>query len=257
VAAQQQLPSPFGHDPTAPPWSVIEAEDPEPVRDLEDVVGVRRRFHNTSMPDAPGLVLTVTETLPEPGPGPREAAYARLLRLLSTLKLYYRLFSLSGDVLPAGIDFVERDLGIDRPGDEIVRPSFDGVLDVEQDVERFTILTLELEDDPPRDGDRAQAVGFTIDPAIGLNQLHGYVAKCTKSAWASVRATAGSVRLRMTKNGKTVGVVTDKAGGGPSGTVGASTPTKATFDVCVRGLEAGSFYTISGAWIRGKGGGCP
>jgi hypothetical protein len=260
MAIQLQAPSPFGHDPTAPPFSVIEAEDPQPVRDEpigEDVAAIRRRFHNTSMPDAPGLQLSMAEMITVAGDNPRVATEERLLRLMGKLKLYYRTFRPRAGEPPSGIEFLDKDLGIEAPADKDIRPSFAGISDLEEDVERLIVFTLELLADPPRDSDPPLAVGVTIDPPIGLNVLHGYVAKCTTSAWASVRATAGAVRLRVTRSGVTVGLTTDSAGGGGSKTVGASTNTKATFDAAVRGLESGSYYKISTGWIRGSGGGCP
>ena len=46
----------FGHDPTHPPFNVIEREPATLVRDdsiRPDEAGVRQRFHNISMPMRP------------------------------------------------------------------------------------------------------------------------------------------------------------------------------------------------------------
>jgi hypothetical protein len=251
-----QTPSAFGHDPTDPPFRVIDATPPEPVRDESigaNEAGVRQRFRNISMPEAPPLQLTVTERFAEPpSEEARAAAEEQLLARLSRLRLYYRVFE-----PPPGIEYQYEDLGIEpQPGEE-VRPSFDNIRDLERDVQSLIVWTLELVADRPREDEPPLAVGVTLDPSINYNQLHGYVAKCCKSAWAYVRATAGGVRLRVTRNGVTVGVASDWAGGGTSACVGASTSTKATFDAAVRGLKNGSYYYISYGWIRGTGGGCP
>jgi hypothetical protein len=260
----RQQPSPFGHDPDFPPWRVIDYGEPQLLRDApadKQTVAVRRTFHNTSMPEAPRLQLTVTETLADPGDAAaRTAAEERLLHLIR-MQLYYRMFDpREMDVPRLGVKFLDEQEGIRPPAEEDTRLPFEGILDLEEKlaekVERVTVLTLELLADPPREDDPPLAVGVTIDPPIGLNQLHGYVAKCTKSAYASVRALAGSVRLRVTRNGVSLGAVEDKAGGSASPSVGASTPTKATYDAAVRGLAAGSDYRISLGWVRGSGGGC-
>ena len=251
-----QTPSAFGHDPTDPPFSVIDASSPEPVRDESigtDEAGMRQRFYNISMPEAPALQLTVTERLAEPPNNEaRAAAEERLLGRLRRVRLYYRMFEPT-----PGLEYQYEDLEIEPPADEEVQPSFDNIGDLEQDVKSLTIWTLELLADPPREDEPPSAVGVTLDPSINEGDLHGYVAKCTKSAWAYVRATAGGVRLRVTRNGVSVGVASDYAGGGTSTTVGASTSTKATFDAAVRGLKDGSHYYISYGWERGGGGACP
>jgi hypothetical protein len=255
MALQLQTPSAFGHDPTDPPFSVIDARAPEPVRDESigaDEAGVRQRFHNSSMPEAPALQLTVTERLTEPpSEEARKAAEKPLLARLSRLRLYYRLFK-----PPPGVEYQYEDLEIEPPADEEIPPSFEDVRGLEQDVESLIVWTLELLADRPREDEPPLAVGVTLDPSINYGDLHGYVAKCTKSAWAYVRATAGGVRLRVYRKGVSVGVTSDWAGGGTSATVGASTSTRATFDAAVRGLQNGSYYYISYGWTRGTGGGC-
>jgi hypothetical protein len=258
-----QPPSPFGHDPDFPPWRVIDSDQPQLLDDVpadEKTVAVRRTFHNTSTPDARGLQLTVTETLPDPDPGAwavRVAAEQRLVRLVGKLQLYYRAFDPAevGEP-PAGVELLDEQEGIRPPAEEDTKPSFEGILYHEKGVERLTVLTLEFLADPPRDQDPPLAVGVTIDPPIGLNELHGYVAKCTTSVTASVRALAGRVRLRVTRNGISLRAVEDQAGGDASPSINASTPTKATYDASVRGLATGSDYRISVGWVRGSGGGC-
>jgi len=247
--------SPFGHDPTNPPFNVIDAEPPRPVRDDSigpDEAGVRQQFRNISMPEAPPLQLTVTERFAEPpSDQARAAAEKRLLGRLSRLRLYYREF----EPLP-GIEYQYEDLEIEEPAGEEVRPSFDNVRDLERDVQRLTIWTLELVADRPYEDEPPHAVGVTLDPSINYWEVDGYKAHCTKAAWASVLATAGGVWLRVTRNGRTVGVTSDWAGGAGSATIGASTSTRATFDAAVRGRQNGSYYTISYGWVRGSGGGC-
>ena len=123
-------------------------------------------------------------------------------------------------------------------------------------MQSLTIWTLELVADRPSEDEPPRAVGVTLDPSINNREVHGYRAHCTRSAWAYVRATAGGVRLRVTRNGVTVGVTSDWAGGGGSVTIGASTSTRATFDAAVRGRQDGSCYNMSYGWVRGRGGGC-
>ena len=83
-------PSAFGHDPLHPPFNVIVAEPPRPVRDdsiRPDEAGVRQLFRNISMPDVPPLQLTVTERFAEPpSEEARVAAEERLLDRLSRLR---------------------------------------------------------------------------------------------------------------------------------------------------------------------------
>ena len=146
--------------------------------------------------------------------------------------------------------------GLPAAEEDTLEPFAGALQEEERDgVERLIVMELKLLAPPPRPDDQPIAVGVTIDPPIGLNQLHGYVAKCTASAYASVHCTAGGVRLRVTRNGYTVGLATVYAGA-TCASVGASTPTKATFDVAVRGLYNGSYYTISAGWVVGSGGGC-
>jgi len=245
----------FGHDPTHPPFNVIEREPATLVRDdsiRPDEAGVRQRFHNISMPDAPPLQLTMTERFVDrPDEQARAAAEKRLLDRLDRLRLYYRVF----EPRP-GIEYQYEDYEIEEPADAEVHPSFDNIRDLERDVQSLIISTLELVADPPGDDEPPLAVGVTIDPPINRGDLHGYKAHCTKSAYASVCATAGEVRLRLYRNNVSIGVTSDKAGGGRSPTIGGSTSTRATFDAAVRGLQNGSYYTISYGWVRGSGGGC-
>lgn len=250
--------SAFGHDPFHPPFSVIDAEPPRPVRDdsiRPDEAGVRQLFHNISMPEVPSLQLTVTERFAEPpSEEARAAAEERLLGRLSRLRLYYRVFEPSPE-----IEYQYDDLGLEEPTDEEVRPSFHNIRVLEPDVQSLLIWTLELVARPPQENEPPRAVGVTIDPSINCGELHGYKAHCTKSGWASVRATAGGVQLRVTRNGATVGLTSDwhgDHGGHGSPNVGASTSKRATFDASVRGLQDLSFYTISYGWVRGPGGGC-
>jgi hypothetical protein len=249
---KRYAPSAFGHDPTHPPFNVIHADPPRPVGPDEAGVGVRQRFRNISTPETPPLQLTVTERFVEPpSQEARAAAEQRLQGRLTRLNLYYRVFE-----PPPGIEYQYEDLEIEEPADEEVRPSFDNIRDLERDVQSLTIWTLDLMADPPQEDEPPRAVGVTLDPWINYMELHGYVAHCTNSAYAYVRATAGAVRLRVTRNGVTVGLTSDSAGGGGSANIGASTSTRATFDAWVRGLENGSYYTISYGWVRGTGGGC-
>jgi len=258
---QPQPPSPFGHDPDFPPWRVIESDQSQLLRDApadRRTVAVRRTFHNTSTPNAPGLQLTVTETIPDPDDAAAWTAVEdRLLRLVGKLQLYYRAFDPRevGEP-PPDVKLLDEQPGVRLPAEEDTKPSFEGILDIEEGVRRVTVLTLELLADPPRDEDPPLVVGVTIDPPIGLNELHGFVAKCTTSVTASVRALAGRVRLRVTRNGISLGAVEDAAGGSASPSINASTPTRATYDASVRGLATGSDYRISVGWVRGSGGGC-
>lgn len=248
-------PSPFGHDPTHPPFNVIVAEPPRPVRDdsiRPDEAGVRQVFRNITMPEGPPLQLTVTERFVEPpSEEARAAAEERLLGRLSRLKLFFLVFERD-----PGIEDQYDDLEIEEPADQDVRPSFDNIRDLERDVRSLTIWTLELLADRPTEDDPPSAVGVTLDPSINKGEVDGYRAHCTKSAWASIWVTAGKARVRVTRNGVTVGMTSDSAGGNGSATVGASTSTRATFDASVCGLKNGSYYVMSMGWIPGTGGGC-
>src|SRR5262245_42319868 len=241
MSCERHAPSVFGHDPNHPPFNVIEAEPPRPVRDdsiQPDEAGVRQVFHNISMPEAPPLQLTVTERFAgPPDDQARAAAEERLRGRLSRLRLYYRVFEPH-----PGIEYQYEDLEIEEPADEEVRPSFDNIRDLERDVESLIIWTLELGADPPHEDEPPRAVGVTLDPWINDGEWHGYKAHCTRRAWVSVRATAGGVRLQVTRNGHTVGSTSDWAGGDRSPTIGARTSTRATFDLGVRGLQNGSCY---------------
>ena len=248
-------PSAFGHDPLHPPYNVIVAEPPRPVRDdsiRPDEAGVRQLFRNISMPEVPPLQLTVTERFAEPpSEEARVAAEERLLDRLSRLRLYYRVFD-----PPPDIEYLYDDLELEEPADEEVRPSFDNIRALEPDVQTVLIWTLELVANRPDEDDPPSAVGVTLDPPINKNEVHGYKAHCTKSAYASVYTTGGGVQLRVTRNGATVGLTSDWHGGGGSPNVGASTSKRATFDAAVTGLQNLSYYTISYGWVRGTGGEC-
>ena len=239
---------PFGHDPTDPPWRYVRLESAEPIEvDDKDSVAARARYHHLAFP-LPNLTLTVAEKVTD---ADWAAARNRIVEMLNQIRLYYHMFEPPAGEPPSGIEFPEYDPDIERD----VQPPFSRVLELTEG-ESLTTFTLELEAPPPGDADPPIAVGVTIDPPINYNKVHGYVAKCTRSAWASVRATAGTVRLTMTKNGNYLASVQDGFGGGSSATIGASTSTSATFDATVKGLKAYNYYYMSVGWIRGTGGGC-
>jgi hypothetical protein len=257
-----QEPLPFDHDTEVPPWEEIKAGRPRALRQgrvaNDRTVAVRRAFQNTALPgDVPALRLTITEEFPDADSvGDRQAVQEPLLRQLDLVRLYYtQIDRPAAEGVPAGVTLMgEHDAT--AAVEEEVGPPFAGIFAAEPDSGRLQVWTLEVVAPRPRAGDPPVAIEATVDPVILAGQLHGYVAKCTTSAWASVRTFAGRVRLRAFRNGVDLGAVADLAGGAASGWVGASTVTRATYDVAVRGLSARSDYRISLGWVRGRGGGC-
>jgi hypothetical protein len=246
---------PFGHDPKDPPWQDIKSSPAEPVPpppdDLE-TVAARRIFRNTQIPEPNVLQITATENITDPGSNDdRPAVQERLLRLLDSFEAYFTTFD-PGSATPAEVDFGKEP---DRqPLDEEADPPFANIRELDEGIERLTIIELRLLPSP-RKGDPLLAVGVTIHPDIAEGALHGYVAKCTTSAWASVYVYSGRIRLRMFRKGVSIAVVEAGAGqtGGP---IGRNTATRATFDIAVRGLASRSSYNPSVGWVRGTGGGC-
>jgi hypothetical protein len=257
-----QRPSPFSHDTELPPWEHVKADRPRALRQgrvaNDRTIAVRRTFQNTEQPgDVNALRLTITEEFPDADSvGDRQAVQEPLLRQLDLVRLYYtQIDRPSVEGVPEGVALMgEHDATASV--EEEVGPPFDGIFAAEPGSQHLQIWTLEAVAPRPRAGDLPVVYEATVDPGILAGQLHGYVAKCTTSAWASVRTFAGSVRLRAFRNGVDLGAVVDLAGGDASNWVGASTYTRATYDVAVRGLSARSDYRISLGWVRGSGGGC-
>jgi hypothetical protein len=258
-------PQPFGHDPKRPPWEEIESEPAEPVRDLppsdEPIVAVRRVFRNVVRLDQFPLQLTATETLVDGDQeADREAAERRLLCLVDSLQVYYADFSLSQAALPPGVDFGAGDEPMQEEEADIKAP-FEGIFDLEEGAQRLVTFELFLPDLDPRSPHPDLAIGATIDPIIYSGDLHGYIAKCTTSAWASAVVYAGRVRVRAYRNGQDLGAA-EAGAGETSKPVGRNTATRSTFDTAVRGLgattprRARSDYAMRMGWKPGPGGGC-
>jgi hypothetical protein len=257
-------PLPSGHDLDDPPWADIRSGPPEPVplppgsSDL--AVAAHRIFQNVAMPEPPPpLEVTAFETLLEGASAEdRQAAEDRLLEVLGSVMLYYETFPPS-DKDARGVFWLGEDETSPSVEQEVM-PSFTGILDLEEGSTSLTVFELALQAPPPKEDDQILAVATATEQVIYGGQLHGYKAKCTTSASASVRASRGGVRLRLYRNGHDLGAVTDYVGGGASPSIGSTTPTKVTLDIAVRGLGLSSqrneYHTNIG-WVRGSGGECP
>jgi hypothetical protein len=253
---------PFVHDTELPPWEHVKADRPRALRQgrvaNDRTLAVRRTFQNTVQPgDVNALRLTITEEFPDADSvGDRQAVQEPLLRQLDLVRLYYtRIDTPAVEGVPAGVALIGEQEAAASVEEEVGSP-FAGIFAAEPDSQGLLIWTLEVVGPRPRASDPPVVYEATVDPGILAGQIHGYVAKCTTSAWASVRTFAGSVRLRAFRNGVDLGAAVDVAGGDASNWVGASTATRATYDVAVRGLSARSDYRISLGWVRGRGGGC-
>ena len=210
-----------------PKWEETESSGKaEPVRDEptpENAAVVRMRYRNTSMPDGPELLLTVTAPLTEPGDGPKQAAEEGLAKFLEGCKV----------AIEGATEFPDEQLPAEKEALD------DATLEKE-----FTLEIL--------GGGQPGPNIVHIDPHIGKNKVHIYhlVARTT-SVYARVRATKGKVRMGIMKDDDFVSpLTTNAAGGGPSPTVSAHSPTPTTFKLRVRGLGNNNTYRISTGWKR-------
>jgi hypothetical protein len=255
-------PQPFGHDPKRPPWEEIESGPAELVRDRPDepIVAVRRVFRNVVRLKQFPLQLTASEALDVDQAADREAAERRLLCLADSLQVYYADFRLPQAQLPPGVDFGAGEEPTQEEGVDVKAP-FEGIFNFEEGAQRLVMFELFLPDLDPKNSDPDLAIGATIDPIIYSGDLHGYIAKCTTSAWASAVVYAGRVRVRAYRNGQDLGAA-EAAAGQTSNPVGRNTATRSTFDTAVRGLgpteprRARSDYEMRLGWRPGTGGGC-
>jgi hypothetical protein len=252
-------PLPFGHDPEKPPYDDIRSSEPEVVRGSAMPGGVAlirvvRVFQHVAQPEPPPpLVLSAEQLARDEADKDVEE---RLLARMRKIRLYYTTFD-PPEGFPAGV--LELPDNPAQEAEQEFKASFESIFKVEPEAKEVTVFTLELKAERPKEDDPPLGVGVTIDPYLYGGELDGYVAKCTTSAYAYVRALDGGVRLRMFKSGVSIGVVEEWYGGGPSPTLGTTTRTRATFDIAVRGLGRSvdlNHYGASVGWSLGTGGGC-
>jgi hypothetical protein len=252
---------PFGHDPENPPYDDIRSTDPQLVReprpDGTPLVRVFRVFENVAAPGIAPLVLTAEQLSRD---GADDPAAERLLDLMRRVRLYYVTLR-TPDEFPADVELTGNKAleAMEAQEAQKLTTSFEHVFEAEPDAENLIAFTLEYKGPIPGDDDPPVNVGVTIDPPIYGGQLHGYKPRCMKSVYVRIRATVGSVRLRVYRSGYSIGMVEDSAGGSASPYVGATSATNKTYDIAVRGLcPVGQIndYGVSAGWTLGSGPGC-
>jgi hypothetical protein len=252
-------PLPFGHDPEKPPYDDIRSSEPEVVRGPAMPGGVApirvvRVFQNVAQPGPPPPLMLSAEQLARDEAD--KSVEERLLARMREIRLYYSTLN-RHEGFPAGVVELPEDPA--QEAEQEFTASFENIFKFEPEAKEVTVFTLELQAERPKEDDPPLGVGVTIDPYLHGGELDGYVAKCTTSAYAYVRALDGGVRFRMLKSGVTIGLVDEWYGGGPSPTFGTTTRTRATFDIAVRGLGRSvdlNHYGASVGWTLGTGGGC-
>ena len=239
------------YDPEHPPLKDVTPGRIQPVVKpsdvpgaVPDIIGYQRIYKNTARSEIPTLQITARASTESDGDlvdQSQDRLASEAKRQLNELQVYYDVRT--PEELSSQQD-MQPDIELEESSVQLAEELREAVFVMSFD--------LELLDDSPQADTAYVAAVTAYQRCIPKGHIDGYKAVRRTEAKAQIQATGGSARVRLYRNGSSVGYAQDVVGGGPSAVVKHNAGVMSTYDMAVKALSTGTCYTNCILyWVRG------